>query len=117
MGSWDCYCGICGGPFHKVSVAKQPRSERFLRRHGLSQPDSSGSAQADLSGKDGHGNTTAESGDNKAANKASEEEVTPEDREEDGSYDPDVITSEETAWLKDVHILMTSEDVDTGEKV
>ncbi|KAL9468516.1 hypothetical protein ACSS6W_010210 [Trichoderma asperelloides] len=117
MGSWDCYCAICGGPFCTLSVAQKPRSQRFFRRHGLSQPQSSSSAQANQSTEDGHGDTTAETGDNGAADAASIEKITAEDELEDGSYDPDVISSRKTAWLEDLHILMKGEDEETEEEV
>lgn len=117
MGSWDCYCAICGGPFSTCSVAEKSRSERFFRRHGLSQPKSSSSAQASPSTEDGHGDTTAETGDNETASEAPIEEITEEDQMEDGSYDPDVISPRETAWLEGLHVLMTTEDENTGEQV
>lgn len=117
MGSWDSYCAICGGPFRTLGVAENPRSERFLRRHGLSQPQSSSPAQANHSAEDGNEDTSAETGDHEAAGEAPIEEITSEDEREDRSYDPDVITSRKTAWLDDLHILMTNEDKETGEEV
>lgn len=117
MGSWDCYCAICGGPFSTLSVAQKPRSERFLRRHGLGQPQSSSSAEANHSAEDENEDTTDETGDDEAAGEAPIEEITSEDEMEDGSYDPDVITSRKTAWLEDLYIFMTNENEDTGEKV
>ncbi|KAL7925725.1 hypothetical protein ACQKWADRAFT_282837 [Trichoderma austrokoningii] len=109
MGSWDCYCGICGAPFGALPVAQNPRSERFLRRHGLNQQ------QANRSTKDGNGDTAAEEGDNEAATESSE--ITSADESEDGSYDPEVITLSTTAWLAGLYILMTNENEDTGERV
>ncbi|KAL6901479.1 hypothetical protein GGI43DRAFT_403137 [Trichoderma evansii] len=117
MGSWDCYCAICGGPFSTCSVAQKPRSARFFRRHGISQPQSSSSSQAEESTEDDHADTTAETGDDGTASEAPIEEITAEDKEEDGSYDPDVISPRQTAWLDDLHVLMTTEDEDTGEQV
>lgn len=117
MGSWDCYCAICGGPFHTVSVAQEPRSERFFRRHGLRRPQSSSSAHADQSTEDDHGDAADEESDNEVAGEASLEEITSEDGREDSSFDPDVITPRRTAWLEDIHILMKSENEDTGEEV
>lgn len=117
MGSWDCYCGICGGPFATLSVAQKPRSQRFLRRHDLIQPQSSSSAQANHSTEDGDGDATAEKGDNEAAGEAPEDEIAWADEREDGSYDASVITPSKTAWLADLHILTTNVNKDTGEKV
>lgn len=117
MGSWDSYCAICGGPFHQLAVAQEPRSERFFRRHGLTQPQSSGSAQANNSTEDGNEDTTSETGDDEAADEAPIETITEEDEQEDGSYDPDVITSRRTGWLTDLHVLKANENEDTGEMV
>ncbi|PON22192.1 hypothetical protein TGAM01_v208873 [Trichoderma gamsii] len=117
MGSWDSYCAICGGPFDRLTVAQKPRSERFLRRHGLSQSQSSSSAQANHSTEDGNEDTTAETSDDEAAGEAPLGTMTQEDAREDGSYDCDVVTSREVAWVRDLHILMTNENLDTGERV
>jgi len=32
MGSWDCYCAICGGPGCGAEIAPKARSKRFKRR-------------------------------------------------------------------------------------
>ncbi|EHK45934.1 hypothetical protein TRIATDRAFT_299494 [Trichoderma atroviride IMI 206040] len=117
MGSWDSYCAICGGPFNTLTVAQKPRSERFLRRHGLSQPQPSSSAQANHPTEDGNADTTAETGDDEAAGEAPIGTITQEDEREDGSYDRDVVTSTELAWVQDLHVLMTNENEDTGERV
>lgn len=113
MGSWDSYCAICGAPFHQLAVAEDPRSERFFRRHGLSQPQSSSSARANNSTEDGNEDTTFETGDDEA----SIETITEDDEFEDGSYDPDVITSRKTGWLTDLHVLKTNVNEDTGEEM
>jgi hypothetical protein len=117
MGSWDCYCAICGGPFCESSVAQNPRSSRFLRRHGLSQQASSSQAESDRSTGDDHGDAEVETDDHEATGAASSQEETEEDRKEDGSFDPDVISQRRTAWMEDLHVLCRGTDAQTGEKM
>lgn len=93
MGSWDCYCAICGGPFGSAQVSRKPRTTRFRRRQKRWEKY----------------NPEEEAHDNDADN---EDEDEGEDDngslgsfEEEHSYDPDIVSKEDTQWTNVLHIL------------
>jgi len=92
MGSWDCYCAICGGTFGGGQVAAQPRTARFLRHHRNQDTD--------------HNETEAE----EEANEEEEDDAdgvpgSVDSWEEDHSYDPEIISEEDIEWTNTLHIL------------
>ena len=121
MGSWDCYCAICGGPFCSSSVAAAPRSDRFLRRHGLgryapSNPMQRNPTQSRSFTQYDHRDIKAETDEYEVNDLANSQETT-EDEMEDGSFDRDVISEEMTTWMRDLHVLSHKTDIQAGEEV
>lgn len=96
MGSWDCYCAICGGPFGGADVSRKPRTARFRRKmaktiakcqeRGVPDDEDVSSASEDEDG---------EEDDNESLDKW----------DEDHTYDPEVITEEEATWTRTLHVL------------
>jgi hypothetical protein len=89
MGSWDCYCAICGGTFGGGQVAAKPRSAGFLRRRRAENAE--------------HNETEDEDG----ASEADDDDLpgSVDSWEEDHSYDPDIITEADIEWTNTLHIL------------
>jgi hypothetical protein len=93
MGSWDCYCAICGGPFGGAQVSRKPRTPRFRRRF----------PKLDHA----EGNRDEHQGDHEAE----EEETEDDDNEslesfdEEHNYDPEIISESDTEWSNTLHIL------------
>ncbi|RFU26663.1 hypothetical protein B7463_g9679, partial [Scytalidium lignicola] len=79
MGSWDCYCAICGGPFCGVQISK--RSKRAQIR--LQRQREQGHIQV-----------------------AEQEEVSQEDdSDSEYGYDPEIISEEDVKWTFFLHVL------------
>lgn len=90
MGSWDCYCAICGGPFGGGQVAEKPRSARFLRRQRNQDAEHNET-------EDGEG-ASDEDGDDDVPGSI-------DSWQEDHSYDPDIISEGDIEWTDTLHIL------------
>lgn len=103
MGSWDCYCAICGGPLGGVEVSRKPRTARFRRKwakakkrreRGLSDDEDMGS----------EGEPDEDAG-------VSDEGEPDDDTEsldsfdEDNAYDPEVISEQEVSWVESLYVL------------
>lgn len=98
MGSWDCYCAICGGPFGGSQISRKPRTSRFLRRRaqeaierqerGLADDESvfDASDESDGGGEDDDGESL-DSGD------------------EEWTYDCEVITEDDVRWTEIAHVI------------
>lgn len=107
MGSWSCYCAICGGPFGASSyISRKPRTARFhqrqlkaatKRRERHLEPDADVSSESEPDDDD----EQSETGDDQS--ESDEESLDAWD--EDRSYDPDIISAAETEWTEKVHIL------------
>lgn len=94
MGSWHCYCAICGGPFGGFDVSRKPRTARFRsalakktakRREGGSTEDESVSGGSE--GEQGDDTESLDSWD------------------EERSYDPEVISAADAGWTETLHVL------------
>lgn len=100
MGSWDCFCAICGGPLVAPAVSRKPRSARFLdrwarkaeqrRERGL--PDDA-SVHSDTDGSDGEQDDDDDDAESLGAG------------EEDGEYDPEIISEEQVGWTETLYVL------------
>lgn len=94
MGSWDCYCAICGGPFVGAEPSRKPRTARFRRKWA----------------KKTKKHRERELPDDASVSSASEgeqdDDTTSLDAyEEDNSYDPQVISAEDVKWIETLHVL------------
>ncbi|KAH8810880.1 hypothetical protein F5884DRAFT_897414 [Xylogone sp. PMI_703] len=79
MGSWDCYCAICGGPFCGVRIARKPKHVRRLSQQ-----------QNDQFREKDEGGETDEDADTD---------------ENENCYDPGVINGEDIKWTDTLHVL------------
>lgn len=102
MGSWDCYCAICGSTFCGVEINKKTRSVRVRRQQRHQQQRGS---QAVGTAKD----------DNTGSNNADDDEEYEEVEGEEG-YDAAVINEEETEWVRTLHILGFNKSVSSTSK-
>ena len=94
MGSWDCYCAICGGPFCSITISRKPRTARYRKKWAKvaeKREDTNVSDDQDVTSA-----SEAEQEDDKESLDASEE---------DYSYDPEVISEDDVAWTKTLHVL------------
>lgn len=91
MGSWDCYCAICGGPFVGVDVSRKPRTARFRRRWARAKKRQEG----DLSDDEDVSSEGEPDDDNESLNSF----------EEDNEYDPEVVSEQEVGWIESLHVL------------
>lgn len=94
MGSWDCYCAICGGPFWGATVSGKPRTAAFLRRRAKELENQRlGKKCAD----DEHNECEGDDGDGDEGSHAR--------YDEEHSYDRDVVSEEDLQWAKTLHVL------------
>jgi hypothetical protein len=101
MGSWDCYCAICGGPHTGVEISPKPRSARFKRRLGKKAENNSPEIDSD-------NETYDEYEARRATGEVSEDEEEigeVESEDEEHSYDPEIVTQESVAWVGTLHVL------------
>jgi hypothetical protein len=84
----NCYCAICGGPNVPVCIAKRPRSEEFKRR-----------LQTTIAKRKAENIPDHEHVNLVMVDPEPERPPLPYDeKEEVESYDPDILTKEDTAW-------------------
>lgn len=97
MGSLDCYCAICGGPFCGIKVSEKPRTAAFLKKRAEE-------VENQRLGKEGgrEGHHEAEDEDDKLDSH----------ERHDGAhtYDQDVISVAEVEWAETLHVLACNHD-------
>lgn len=98
MGSWDCYCAICGGPVLGTTVSGEPRTAAFRERRAREVENQ----------RQGKGGECEE--DDDAEDDVDEFGSDHERRFEDHSYDQDVISEEDVAWTRTLHVLASHYD-------
>lgn len=98
MGSWDCYCAICGGPFLGTTVSEEPRTAAFRERRARE-------VENQRQGKGGECEK-----DDDAEDDVDEFGSSHERHFEDHSYDLDVISEGDVAWTKTLYILASHYD-------
>ena len=94
MGSWDCYCAICGGPFGGAQVSRKPRTLRFRRRFPQGPGGPERNEHEDQDGDE------AEKEENE-----DDDDESLESYDEEHNYDPDIISESDTEWSEKLHIL------------
>lgn len=100
MGSWDCYCAICGGPFGGAQISRKPRTLRFRRRF----PQGPGGPERDEhEGQDG-GEAEKED-DEEDEDDEDDDNESLDSYDEEHNYDPDIISKSDTEWSDKLHIL------------
>ncbi|KAH8812945.1 hypothetical protein F5884DRAFT_786754 [Xylogone sp. PMI_703] len=95
MGSWDCYCAICGGPFYGVEVVTKSKSLR-LRRRERQQKQKARLAES---------KKEASSNDNNTEGGEEEEEEQESEVEGEDGYDDKIINEDDAQWTQTLHIL------------
>ncbi|KAF2175171.1 hypothetical protein K469DRAFT_743420 [Zopfia rhizophila CBS 207.26] len=111
MGSYDCYCAICGGPLYTVpgigdksekALAKRRRliEKAKRRRAGEEVPKSDDEAE-----KSDRATSDAAMADAENETQTQEEDGDEDDWMEEHSYDPEVISEDELVWLEDCRCL------------
>lgn len=104
-GSWDYYCACCGSTFDGGVISEQPRTARFLRARRLFE------ANRQIEKLAGEGAPIPEElqrefDENREESGEDEDDQSSMDKLlEDYSYDPDVITKEESKWTLDLQCL------------
>ncbi|KKY27766.1 putative f-box domain protein [Diplodia seriata] len=96
MGSWDCYCAICGSALGAAHVSARPRTARFNRWREAEHRK----AQADETETE---NNDAEKSDD--ADDADDDTYSIDSYEEKFSYDPAILSEADLEWMRPVHIL------------
>ncbi|KAJ5273432.1 hypothetical protein N7478_008557 [Penicillium angulare] len=122
MGSWDYYCAFCGSTFFNYHISKRPRTARFLRARRLS----AAAEQIEALQKRGEP-LPDELQTILKEHRELEEPERPEDdagsqssfdsEGEDGTYDPEIITTEEAAWVEQVQCVGLNPDSTSLNKV
>ncbi|KAJ3531938.1 hypothetical protein NM208_g8655 [Fusarium decemcellulare] len=105
MGGWDCYCAICGGPFHVGDgISRKPRTARFRRRlerrlNGDTEQDTS---EDDYDPEEEMPTPTYDQQQNDDSSEYEESLAT---SEEEHSYDPDILSQDDIEWARTLHVL------------
>ncbi|KAF4460227.1 F-box domain [Fusarium albosuccineum] len=105
MGGWDCYCAICGGPFHVGDgISRKPRTARFRRRlerrlNGDTEQDTS---EDDYDPEEEMPTPTSDQQRNDDSSQYEESLAT---SEEEHSYDPDILSQDGIEWTRTLHVL------------
>lgn len=97
MGSLDCYCAICGGPFCGIKVSEKPRTAAFLKKWAKEVENQ---RQGKECSRDGHHGPKDEN----------DERDSHDVHDEEHTYDQDVISVEETEWAETLHVLACNHD-------
>ncbi|KAJ4393170.1 hypothetical protein N0V93_002377 [Gnomoniopsis smithogilvyi] len=104
MGSWDCYCAICGGPFVGVRISQIPRTSHFLVRRAkeeLEQQKRKFEGQVFVS-------NTSEDDEGEDCNSES-----PNANDEYGTYDCDIVSEADIKWIETLHVIGAN-DAESG---
>lgn len=97
MGSLDCYCAICGGPFCGIKVSEKPRTAAFLRKR-VEEVETQRLGREDS--RAGHHEAETED----------DERESHERHDEAHTYDQDVISEAEVEWAETLHVLACNHD-------
>jgi hypothetical protein len=89
MGSWDCYCAICGGTFGRCRVSPKPRTNRFRRRERKAR---------ELTERGENGVDNEEDDDTSGSESL-------DSYDEGRSYDPEIISEADVEWTATLHVL------------
>jgi hypothetical protein len=102
MGSWDCYCAVCGGPFglRNEAIARKPRSARFRAQHQL---DRSVGARDPKLFSTGGTMCRGSVGDHGTPQDEDHEDTGSCD--EDHSYDPEVVSQDQIRWSESLLVI------------
>ena len=115
MGSWDCYCAICGGPLRGVTdqVSEKPRSAAFRKKWAQEMEDQRrGKESAPGEDHNTEHDTKHDTED------YTEDDIEDEDDELDSDdlydeeicYDRDVVSVEDVQWIEALHVLGYNSD-------
>jgi hypothetical protein len=118
MGSWDCYCSICGGPLKAQSVRKQDDDVDKASQHdgadgqdvdeeddeGQEGEDSELPRQSTGVSEDDDDDGVSDSG-SADGDDEEEDDDDEEDDEDDDGYDPRIVQSKDVEWTGDCRIL------------
>ncbi|KAJ5108997.1 hypothetical protein N7456_005672 [Penicillium angulare] len=113
MGSWDYYCAFCGSTFSNYHISKRPRTARFLRARRLSAAnkqaqslEEKGESVPDELQKVIQENQVPQESENDEKPERSDDDEgsqsSMDSTEEDYTYDPEIISKEEAAWVEQV---------------
>jgi hypothetical protein len=126
MGSWDCYCAICGGPLGGVQVSGRPRTRGFHRRQALkarraeriARGESPGSDDEFKDGEDGTADATIQDvgREDDGEGSDSDESMNFDSEEEDYTLDPEIISENQTVWTDEIRVLGVNSGVEGGKK-
>ncbi|KAI3391427.1 hypothetical protein diail_7378 [Diaporthe ilicicola] len=94
MGSWDCYCAICGGPFWGVKVSQKPRTPGFRRRKAK-----------EIENRRQGRETYRKDMISVEEQDEDDESDSHESYDEAQSYDPDVVSEDDAKWTETLHVL------------
>src|SRR5690242_2526095 len=99
MGSWDCYCTICGGPSCSIDVARRARSKGFKPRlaRTLAKRKAGTVPDHEWLGLDLDANLSE-----------SDEEKEDRSEDEEYTYDRDILTEGDIEWSKTFYVLAVS---------
>lgn len=120
MGSWDYFCAICGGPFLPLDVSRKPRTARFIRKWAKKaekcwernlRDDASVSSSSSDGSEQEQDEATASAAAADDDNAESLDSV-----EEDGAYDPDIISEEELRWTETLYVLGFNPEAEGSSK-
>ncbi|OCL02984.1 hypothetical protein AOQ84DRAFT_326619 [Glonium stellatum] len=102
MGSWDCYCAICGASLVSGKIGSGTPRAREKRRKRIEKEKRKLHIEKErqrLQNTPGLGEKEREK------NEEEEEDESDDDWEEIHSYDPELVTSESLEWLRTAHCL------------
>lgn len=104
MGSWDCYCAICGSTISGAIISEKPRTARFHKRRAEERRE----AAAAAAGQDApvYEESDEDSDDNESLDSYDEEY----------SYDPAILSDEDIEWTSSLHILGFNPDANNVTK-
>ncbi|KAL1615432.1 hypothetical protein SLS56_011822, partial [Neofusicoccum ribis] len=93
MGSWDCYCAICGSTISGATISEKPRTARFHKRRAEERRE----AAAAAAGQDAPVNEESD--------EDSDDNESLDSYDEEYSYDPAILSDEDIEWTSSLHIL------------
>ncbi|VUC24026.1 unnamed protein product, partial [Clonostachys rosea] len=120
MGSWDCYCSICGGPLRAQSVREKHDDagrastgvrQKSARHDGADGEDADEDEGEEQEGEDSNRphETAAESedeGDDGVSDSGSmNDDNEEEDDDDDDGYDPRIVQPKDLEWTGDCRVL------------
>ena len=101
MGDWDYYCALCGSTFSNIHISRKPRTARFLRARRLSEATRP-IKELEEKGEPIPGELQKTVQENQ---KREDDADSLDSYDEENSYDPEIITKEEAAWIEELQCL------------